>query len=407
MKFSGLSAVLAVPVILILFTVELAAQGRGGGTPGRPSGGVPSRPSLAAPDTLPAGSLRGPMFLSGKVVVDDGIPLTDPVAIQSICRGQTRTEGYTDSKGTFSLQLSGPQEMMGSAEDSAAGFSSAAGSPSSSRKRDLRDCDLQAVLPGFTSQMVELTTKLSDFANADVGTIVLHRLQQVEGLTISATSAQAPDKARRNFEKGREEAKKEKWAAAKEKFAKATEIYPKYAVAWFELGRVQMAMKDVEGAKASFHQALAADPKFVSPLEQLAGIAVNEQHWAEVVDTTDQMLKLNPLSFPQVWFYNSAAHFNLQVYDKAEKSVRQGLNIDVQHRYPKLEYLLGLILAQKRDYQGAVVHLRNYLRLSPNAADVQTAQKQVAELEKFTTTTPVTNTPAPAAQEATAQEKDK
>jgi len=351
------------------------------------------------------------MFLSGKVVVDDGIPLTDPVMIQSVCRGQTRTEGYTDSKGTFSLQLSGPQEMMGSAEDSAAGFSTAAGSPSSGRKRDLRDCDLQAVLPGFTSQTVELATKLSDFANADVGTIVLHRLQQVEGLTISATSAQAPDKAKRNFEKGREEEKKEKWQAAKEKFAKATEIYPKYAVAWFEMGRTQLALKDIEGAKQSFHQAITADPKFVSPLEQLATIAVSEQHWAEVAETTDQLLKLNPLSFPQVWFYNSAAQFYLQAFEKAEKSARQGLSIDVQHRVPKLEYLLGAILARKRDYQGAVAHLRSYLRLAPNASDAQTTEKQVAELEKLTTPAPNAGSAAAAitvpAEEKTKGGKDK
>jgi tetratricopeptide (TPR) repeat protein len=344
------------------------------------------------------------MFLSGKVVVDDGIPLTDPVVIQSICRGQTRTEGYTDTKGTFSLQLSGPAEMVGSAEDSGSGFSTPGGNPGSTRKRDLRDCDLQAVLPGFTSQMIELASKLTDFANADVGTITLHRLQQVEGLTISATSAQAPDKAKKDFEKGREEAKKEKWAAAKEKFTKATQIYPKYAVAWFELGKAQLATNDVDAAKTSFHQAFTADPKFVSPLEQLAGIAVKEQKWTEVADNTDQLLKLNPLSFPQVWFFNSAAHFNLQAYDKAEKSAREGLSIDVQHRYPKLEYLLGLILTQKHDYQGAVVHLRNFLQLAPNETDAGLARKQVAELEKVTGPAPA---PHPANQDAIAQDKNK
>jgi tetratricopeptide (TPR) repeat protein len=405
MKTSGLSAVLTASIVFVLLTPELNAQGRGGGgSTGRP-GGVSPRPSLTAPDTLPGNNMRGPMFLSGKVMVDDGIPLTDPVLIQSVCRGRTRTEGYTDSKGSFSFQLGGPQEMMGFAEDSSPGVSTANSSLNSNRRRDLRDCDLQAVLPGFTSQSIELTTKILDFTTADVGTIVLHRMQQVEGLTISATSALAPDKARRNFEKGREDEKKEKWDAAKEKFAKATEIYPKYAVAWFELGRTQLATGDVAEAKTSFHQALTADPKFVSPLEQLAGIAVKEQNWKEVEDATDQLLKLNPLSFPQVWFYNSAAHFNLQVYDKAEKSARQGLSIDVQHRYPKLEYLLGLILTQKRDYQGAVVHLRNYMRLSPNEADAQTAQKQVAELEKFTAPTPASANPA--VQDTMAQDEER
>ena len=46
-----------------------------------------------------------PMFLSGRVVVEDGTPLTDAAMIQSICRGNIRNEGYTDRKGAFSVEL--------------------------------------------------------------------------------------------------------------------------------------------------------------------------------------------------------------------------------------------------------------------------------------------------------------
>src|SRR5262249_4143635 len=228
-----------------------------------------------------------------------------------------------------------------------------------------------------------LASKITDFGSADVGTIVLHRLQQVEGLTISATSAMAPDKAKKSYEKGREDEKKQKFDAAKEKFQKAVEIYPNYAVAWYELGRIQMQEKDLQGAKASFEASVKADPKYVSPLAALAAIQVQDRQWAEVVQTTEQLLKLNPISFPDAWFYNGVANYNLQNFDKAEKSTRQGLTTDVQHRFPKMEYLLGMILMQKRDYQGAAAHIRTYLKLEPNATDAQKAQEQIAELDKL------------------------
>jgi tetratricopeptide (TPR) repeat protein len=320
-------------------------------------------------------------------MVDDGIPLTDSVTIQSICRGQVHTEGYTDSRGTFSLQLGGPMtEGIASAEDSGPGFSTRPGTNlagGGAPRRDLRDCDLQAVLPGFTSQVITLASKMNDFGNADVGTIVLHRLQQVEGLTISATSAMAPDKAKKSYQKGRDDEKKQKFDAATEKFQKAVEIYPNYAVAWYELGRIQAQEKDMAAAKASFEASIKADPKYVSPLDDLATIKVQERQWADVVQLTEQLLKLNPLSFPDAWLYNGVANYNLQAFDKAEKSARQGLAADVQHRFPKMEYLLGMILIQKRDYQGAATHIRAYLKLAPNASDAETAQKQVAELDRL------------------------
>jgi hypothetical protein len=37
--------------------------------------------------------------------VDDGTALTEPVAVKSNCQGRIRTEGYTDSKGHFSFEM--------------------------------------------------------------------------------------------------------------------------------------------------------------------------------------------------------------------------------------------------------------------------------------------------------------
>jgi tetratricopeptide (TPR) repeat protein len=384
--------------LVVGLTTSLAAQSRPGSGSGGRNSGVGSTPNRNPTPNLPPSApfpvdTHGPAFLSGKVVIDDGTPLSDEALIQSVCKGTVRAEGYTDRKGGFSVDLNrSARQMVASAEENDSGLSAALTAPRTGPNagialRDMRDCELEAVLPGFTSQLVELASKVNDFGNADVGVIVLHRMKQVEGFTISATTALAPGKARKHYDKGREDEKKGNWSAAGAEFSKAVEVYPKYAVAWLELGRTQLQLNDSASAKVSFQQALAADSKFISPYEELAQLALKEKQWKVLADQTEQLLKLNPVSFPQYFYYNAVAKYYLQSFDQAEKSAAQGLTTDVRHQVPKLEYLLGIILAQKRDYKAAADHIRNYIRLVPNADDLAIAQKQIAELDRLSAST--------------------
>ena len=45
------------------------------------------------------------VFLSGKVVVDEGMPLSQSAAIEMNCGGRLYTEGYTDAKGLLQLPV--------------------------------------------------------------------------------------------------------------------------------------------------------------------------------------------------------------------------------------------------------------------------------------------------------------
>src|SRR5215469_4758523 len=127
------SRTLPVPLTIAFLSCQLLAQHAGGGSGsggGRPAGGVsgantPTNPGPGTnlPNRLPNPDMGSrPMFLSGKVVVDDGTPLTDAAIIQTICRGNIRDEGYTDSKGAFSVQLGGMavRQITGAADDTGA-----------------------------------------------------------------------------------------------------------------------------------------------------------------------------------------------------------------------------------------------------------------------------------------------
>ena len=402
------------------------SQKTGGGTPSTGST-TPTSPGIGTPTPGTPGTTPGlpnpnqqypnnnnpnnrfpeqqqrPIFLSGKVMLDDGTPPAEPVTIERVCNGNPRAEAYTDSKGRFSFQLGQSQGILqdasmisGDGRFGGGGFGNT-GSPMGTgqstggfggsgpgSERDLMGCEIRANLPGFRSDSINLGSRRT-FDNPDLGTIILHRLANVEGATISAISLQAPKDAKKAFDKGREFLKKKKDPEAAKEFEKAVEIYPKYSTAWFELGRLKEQQKDAEGAMKAYSQALAADPKYLNPYRQLAGMYVKDQKWKDAADTTSRLIRLYPVDFPDAYFYNSVANYYLKNFDEAEKSVREAQKLDSRNRMPKSNQLLGAILAEKQDFAGAAEQIKKYLTFLPAGQEADNAKKQLIELEKITT----------------------
>ncbi|HBY58977.1 MAG TPA: hypothetical protein DEH78_04100 [Solibacterales bacterium] len=330
-------------------------------------------------------------------MVDDGLPPPEPVLIERICNGQPRPEGYTDSKGRFSVTLGQNQGMFQDAsvgnmnDDPFAGNTIGRGStnptmtPGGRRpitERDLAGCEIRASLPGYRSDIIPLAGRRV-LDNPEIGTIFLKRIAGVQGLTYSMTTALAPKEAKKAYEKGLESAKKTKWAEAQTHFQKAVDLYPKYAIAWHELGRVMAMQKNDADARKAFGEAFAADDKFVKPLIDLAQVAARESKWDEVVETTDRVIKLNPYDFAGAYFMNSIGNLQMQKYDEAEKSAREALKLDPRNTVPKTQHIMGIILANKQDYEGAAKHMRQYLQLAPNARDTEIVKKQLAEIDRL------------------------
>jgi tetratricopeptide (TPR) repeat protein len=338
--------------------------------------------------------MRRPIYLSGKVILSDGIPPPDFVTMYLVCNGQPRPQGYTDSKGRFSISLGDNNAMMADASvgsatdpfgDNSGSRSGMSGGPlgrGGMTERELMNCELKAELPGYRSDVVSLAgRRIMD--NPDIGTIILHRLANVEGFTYSMTTALAPKDARKAYDKGLDRMKKKKWNEAQIELEKAVSGYPKYAVAWYELGRAYSAQKNDEKALEAFLKSTQADAKFVSPQLELLQLAVNERNWEKIERQADTVLKLNPYDYPQVWFFHSVASYNLKNLDAAEKSAREAAKLDTNHRNPKINHLLGVILADRGEYSGALDQMRTYLNASPNAPDAANVKNMVTELEKL------------------------
>jgi tetratricopeptide (TPR) repeat protein len=385
-----------------------AGAGAGAGSISAPgsASGVGSNPTTSTPNsrqptnnptqTQTGDQLQRGIFLEGKVVLDDGTPPPDNIVIERVCNGRGRPEAYTNSKGQFSFQVGQNSAIMSDASVSGpgqyGGITGANRSNNSSlgsstrggggmNDNALMGCELRAALPGFTSSTVNLTGHRS-LDNPDVGTIILHRLAKVDGFTFSATSAYAPKDAKKAYEKGREALKKEKTEEAEKQFTKAVDVYPKYAMAWYELGRLYEDQKKTDEAQKAFEASLKADSKYVSPYAELTRMAAKKQDWEHTLEYSEKLLKLNPYVSPEVYFYSAVANYNLKNFDAAEVSTRAALKMDTDHRSPRLNQLMGVILAQKQDYAGAADNLKTYLALAPDSADAPQVKKQLADIEK-------------------------
>jgi len=356
-------------------------------------------PNTTTPTTYPADTLNRGLFLSGTVQMDDGTAPPESVVIERNCNGYAKAEAYTDSKGHFSFQFGqtgavtqdasyddfDPTKIAqnsGTRQNTAPLGQSLPNGSRPNTQQDLAGCEIRAVLAGFRSDVVNLTGRRL-FDNPDVGTIVLHRMTNVEGTTISATTLSAPKDARKAYDKAREALRKGKTTDAEKDFDKAVAAYPQFAAAWNSLGEIHEQSKEFADARRCFSQALAADPKLVTPYLHLARLSLAEKSWQDVAATTSRLIKLDAYDFPEAYFYSAVANYNLHKYDEALASAREAQKLDTAHKFPKVEELLGLALYQKKDYAGAAEEMRKYLLLAPDAPDAGQVKQQVAELERF------------------------
>jgi tetratricopeptide (TPR) repeat protein len=389
MRISAILAGIAFAAILLPAQTPPKAPTSGGttgsGTTGMPSvGNIPgTNPSSTNSTTNPNINQRGEFFF-GKVVMPDGTAPPSGVVIERVCNGTARPQAYLDSTGNFSFQVGQTQDMLVDASvDTPSRRGDLGGGPSNQQATQkattLYNCDLRASLAGYRSDTISLAGR-RNMDDPNIGTIMLHSMAHFEGLTTSATSALAPKEARRAFEKGLEAKRKTKIDEAQDDFSKAAEIYPRYASAWYELGLVYEIRERIPEARGAYAKSIVADSRFVPPYERQYLIAVNEKKWEEAAQITNQVMHLNPYDFPESLYYNAVANSQLMRLDIAEKSAREAVQLCATEN-PKVYYILGVILAKKKDFKGAAENLRVYLK-SNAVTDRDQVMKLLADVEK-------------------------
>jgi cytochrome c-type biogenesis protein CcmH/NrfG len=383
----------ALGVICFFIVPQTFAQGRPGGGSGATS--TSRTPPTSSTANIPQAQT---VIVRGKVALEGGIAISEPIAIERVCNGAVRREGYTDFKGNFEFDLgqgtvsrdateSGRDVFQNSGnrgptqgQDSDYGLNM----PSGNRNTDvshpeLMGCELRASLPGFKTSSVLIRPDGSSWS-LNVGVIVLTRMEGVSVSTVSMTTMNAPAGAKQAYEKSEKAVSNGKFPEAEKELKKALAEYPDFAAAWAMLGEVHRHNSDFPSAKADYLRAISLDAKFVNPYYGMAIISVHEKNWPDVLKYADEVTKMNPVAYPLTVMYSGAANYYLGNLTAAEENLRSFEKMDTGHQHPDSSLLLSNILLAKHDYNGAAKALEEFLKAAPNVANAEDIKKQIKDL---------------------------
>ncbi len=273
--------------------------------------------------------------LAGSVLLDDGMPPASPIAVELICQGVTRARTETGESGGFSLTLVSAEETQ-------------------------PDCSLHASLAGYRSGSVPVA-EIPDAPS--LVAITLQRAGKYQGEAISVTWLGAPEAAAKAFHSGIREMRRGSEAdltEAARSFEAAVAEYPRYAAAWYELGRLRLAAGATAGARQAFRGAVAADPWFISPYQPLLLMELGEQNWPQVRRLSEQMLAMNPY-LSEASYYRGIASVSLgdlETARQAAAAIEQGPEAG---KFPLRYHLRGSIHESEGNFRDAAAQYRKYL----------------------------------------------
>jgi len=318
-----------------------------------------------------------PVRITGKVTLEDKTPPPSPALIQRVCDGLPHPEGTTDLKGNFAVDLG--HDII--KDPYAIQIQPGIDMPANEGAHPFNDCLIEASLPGYRSDLVPMADKKPD-GHPYLGAIVLHFVGKVDGYLISPTSVEAPKDAKKEFDKAQEVTRKNKQTEALQDYQKAVKIYPNYAAAWFEMGRLQASAKQMDAAKESFNAAVKADPKFLSPYLQLASLAYNNKDWPALAVSSEKLLELDAFDYPQAYYYSAVSNYFTGKYPEAEKRARESLKADTEHLFPETYQLMASILVKLKQPAQAIEQLETYIKLFPKSGDIIEVQGQIQQLKQ-------------------------
>ena len=338
-----------------------------------------------------------PHFISGKVTLEDGSAPPEPVRVDMVCHGRIVRQFRTSSNGHFGFRLGDRNTDIADASVSGAvqgGFGNSPvggglgvdsptnlGSRTGQGNVNLTGCDLRTSLAGFEANTIHLGIRRY-LDNPNVGVIVLRRRDKVAGTAISLNTLGAPKKAKKSYQKALKELakKKAKPSRAVKELEKAVKLYPEFSAAWNLLGQLRLATKDRTGAQEAFERAVAVEPNYVGPYLPLALLRLDERRWKDAAQLSRQVLEQNPDVINAHYSLGVASYF-LGNLDAAEKSSRKILNSSEARNYPRMRYLLGIVLAGKGNFPSAAAELRRYLEIIPDAPEAEPLKEELQKWE--------------------------
>ena len=309
-------------------------------------------------------------FLHGKVVMEDGSPPGRAVLIQRKCQGMDHelTAAFASPKtGVYVVQLQ--------INDFGQVFSGGMDGGS------ILGCVLTAEARGFTASVIDFTAR-GAIKGSELPDIVL--TPTLPGALIDADRGPGlPRALSKPWTAALKEIAAKDFAAAEPRLRAVVDGAPTFAPGWLALGVDCQELGKREDARRAFQSAVELDPKPLPAYLQLIDAEIALKDWNAARKTSQTVIDRDSKHlYMDAYIQNAVARYELNDADGALARIEEIIALDRRKEFPRTEYILGLILEARHDYEGAGAHLRNYLQQHPNAKESAAAKDRLANLGK-------------------------
>jgi tetratricopeptide (TPR) repeat protein len=246
---------------------------------------------------------------------------------------------------------------------------------------EIRTLSVEAVADRVRLRNAQNGAAPSSHSSAKEDTCLLPPLNQTRP-SISADQLQTAPAAKNEYQKACSALKKKKIGDVEKHLRKAVRDYPKYAAAWVTLGQVLGAQQRLDEARGACLQGSIVDSSYVPAYLCLADIAARAHAWGEVLKLSGRALELDPAHNAVAYEYHAAANLNFHNLVEAEKSGLRAVEIDRDHREPRVHFVLAQIYEAKGDSANQAVQLREYLKYADSSDDVTLLKQYLSKLEQ-------------------------
>jgi tetratricopeptide (TPR) repeat protein len=235
-------------------------------------------------------------------------------------------------------------------------------------------------VPGYQdeSQRLDLTVSGNSYIDFELQPVPRDGKSEVPGGALDAREVAVPEKARKEFTKGRQLLLDNDVPGGIEHLLKATKIYPQFGEAYLLLGMAYGQKNDVANAKSSVQKAVEVDPKLAQAHITLGMILNGEKDYPAAEKSLAKGLELNPQS-AEGQYELAKTYWALGRWQEAEPHAVK--SVALKPEMPPAHVLMGNILLKKKDPPGALKEFQEYLKLDPKGPFADGTRAMVDKLQ--------------------------
>jgi len=199
-------------------------------------------------------------------------------------------------------------------------------------------------------------------------------------VVVNAALAGLPKAALDLYQQGAQLAEAGKNREAIEVFKSAVSLYPQFVVALNEMSAVYIKTGELELASDALQTALKIEPNNPTLRLNFGYVLMLRQRFADSERELSRAIQLKD-ELVAAHLYRGRVLIRLRNYDEAEKELNRTLSLGGAQGIVAYRYL-GALYSEKGETSKAIAALENYLKLTPNAKDIEQVRAILRQLQE-------------------------